>query len=397
MSTNTNIIHAIPVDSLTGSISTPIYQTATFVQEAPGVNKGYDYARSNNPTRSVLENLVASLEEGSNAFAFATGLAAIDTVLKLLSTGDEIIAVDDLYGGAFRLFTHVYQKFGITIQYVDTTQAKNIEAFVTDKTRLIWIETPTNPTLKISDIEAIAAIAAGCKAWLVVDNTFASPLVQKPLQLGADIVIHSGTKYLGGHSDLVAGLVVVRSEELAEKIKFVQNASGGILGPQDCWLLIRGIETLALRVPKQCDNALQVARFLHNCPDVDAVYYPGLASHPNHTIASKQQGDLFGGVVSFSLKTDTLEAATAFVRATKLFKLAESLGGVKSLICQPALMTHKSIPREKRLSSGVSDSLIRLSCGIEEAADLIDDLRGTFLQCQPTALSKASMDKAVLN
>jgi cystathionine beta-lyase len=380
MSNNTQIIHSIPVDPLTGSISTPIYQTATFVQESPGVNKGYDYARSNNPTRKVLENLVSNLEDGQASFAFATGLAAIDAILKLLSSGDEIIAVDDIYGGAFRLFTHIYEKFGIRIHYVDTTRAENIIDFINEKTKLIWIETPTNPTLKISDIRTIAKIAQSCNAWLVVDNTFASPLIQKPLALGADIVIHSGTKYLGGHSDLVAGLVTVKDEILAEKIKFIQNASGGILGPQDCWLLIRGIETLALRVPKQCENALKIATFLSVLPDVAEVYYPGLTTHKNYHIATQQQGHLYGGVISFSLKEDTLEAASAFVSNTRLFKLAESLGGVKSLICQPALMTHKSIPQEKRLASGVKDSLIRLSCGIEEADDLIRDLTDTFEQ-----------------
>ena len=380
MSNNTQIIHSVPVDSLTGSISTPIYQTATFVQEAPGINKGYDYARSNNPTRSVLENLVSKLENGTHSFAFATGLAAIDAVLKLLSSGDEIVAVDDIYGGAFRLFTHIYEKFGITIHYVDTTNPQNIVEVLSEKTKLIWIETPTNPTLKISDIAHISKIAKSCNAWLVVDNTFASPLIQKPLNLGADIVLHSGTKYLGGHSDLLAGIVVVKNENLAEKIKFIQNASGGILGPQDCWLLIRGIETLALRVPKQCDNALRVARFLSTISEVDEVYYPGLSTHRNHTVASAQQGNLFGGVLSFTLKNDTLEQATQFVSNTKYFKLAESLGGIKSLICQPALMTHKSIPRDIRLKSGVNDSLIRLSCGIEEAVDLIEDLRKTFLQ-----------------
>jgi cystathionine beta-lyase/cystathionine gamma-synthase len=379
MSNNTNIIHAIPVDPLTGSISTPIYQTATFVQDAPGVNKGYDYARSNNPTRTVLENLVSSLENGTNSYAFATGLAAIDAVLKLLSAGDEIIAVDDIYGGAFRLFTHIYQKFGITIHYVDTTDAANIVDYISDKTKLIWIETPTNPTLKISDIKTIAKIAQSCNAWLVIDNTFASPLIQKPLDLGADIVIHSGTKYLGGHSDLVAGLVIVKDQTLAEKIKFIQNASGGILGPQDCWLLIRGIETLALRVPKQCGNALKVAQYLCSQPEVSEVFYPGLATHHNHDIATEQQGNLYGGVISFTLKNDTIDEASAFVSHTSLFKLAESLGGVKSLICQPALMTHKSIPYEKRIASGVKDSLIRLSCGIEEAEDLIADLQQTFL------------------
>jgi cystathionine beta-lyase/cystathionine gamma-synthase len=386
MSKTTNIIHSIPVDPLTGSISVPIYQTATFVQEAPGVNKGYDYARSNNPTRAVLENLVATLEGGSAAFAFATGLAAIDAVLKTLSYGDEIVAVEDIYGGAYRLFTQVYQKFGIKIHYVDTTDANRILDVINEKTKLVWIESPTNPTLKITDIAQAAKIAHAFNALLVVDNTFASPIAQQPFVLGADIVIHSGTKYLGGHSDLVAGLVVVNSEKLAVDIKFIQNASGGILGPQDCWLLIRGIETLELRVERQCQTAFKVAQFLTQCEEVDQVYYPGLASHRNHAIAKLQQHGLYGGVLSFTLKDDTEAAATQFVTATNYFKLAESLGGVKSLCCHPAQMTHKSIPREKRLASGIQDSLIRLSCGIEGTDDLINDLKQAFTKCATATL-----------
>ncbi|MBK7042074.1 MAG: PLP-dependent transferase [Bacteroidetes bacterium] len=386
MSKTTNIIHSIPVDPLTGSISVPIYQTATFVQEAPGVNKGYDYARSNNPTRAVLENLVATLEGGSAAFAFATGLAAIDAVLKTLSYGDEIVAVEDIYGGAYRLFTQVYQKFGIKIHYVDTTDANRILDVINEKTKLVWIESPTNPTLKITDIAQAAKIAHAFNALLVVDNTFASPIAQQPFVLGADIVIHSGTKYLGGHSDLVAGLVVVNSEKLAVDIKFIQNASGGILGPQDCWLLIRGIETLELRVERQCQTAFKVAQFLTQCEEVDQVYYPGLASHKNHAIAKLQQQGLYGGVLSFTLKDDTEAAATQFVTATNYFKLAESLGGVKSLCCHPAQMTHKSIPREKRLASGIQDSLIRLSCGIEGTDDLINDLKQAFTKCATATL-----------
>lgn len=380
MKKTTQIIHSVPVDELTGSISVPIYQTATYVQEAPGVNKGYDYARSNNPTRKVLEDIVSQLEGGAGASAFATGLAAIDAVLKLLSAGDEIIAVDDIYGGAYRLFTHVYAKLGIHVHYVDTTNAENIRAHINAKTKFIWIESPTNPTLKISDIQAIAHIAKEKNCLLVVDNTFASPLAQQPIALGADIVIHSGTKYLGGHSDLVAGLVVLKTTELAEKIQFIQNASGGILGPNDCWLLIRGIETLSLRVERQCQTALQVALFLQQCPEVAEVHYPGLISHKNHEIASRQQNKLFGGVVSFSLKEDTEEAANAFVTSTKYFKLAESLGGVKSLICHPAQMTHKSVPQAKRNAAGIKDSLIRLSCGIEDAEDLIEDIQQAFVK-----------------
>lgn len=388
MSINTTqLIHSLPVDPLTGSISVPIYQTATFVQDAPGVHKGFDYARSNNPTRAALEQLVAHLEGGTNAYAFATGLAAIDAVLKLLSAGDEIIAVDDIYGGAYRLFTHVYAKFGIKVHYVDTTEADNVLQYINEKTKLIWLESPTNPTLKVSDIERIAAIAKSFNALVVVDNTFASPVAQQPFQLGADIIIHSGTKYLGGHSDLVAGLVVVNNTELADQIKFIQNASGGILGPNDCWLLIRGIETLTLRVTRQCETALQVATFLQSHDAVDTVYYPGLSSHKNHEIAARQQNGLFGGVISFTLKEDTEEAANVLVTNTQYFKLAESLGGVKSLICSPPQMTHKSIPREKRLQSGVADSLIRISCGIEEAEDLIKDLEQALVKAQVSAKS----------
>ena len=374
----TKIIHSIPSDPLTGAISVPVYQTSTFIQEAPGINKGFDYARSNNPTRKVLEDVVAQLENGHSGFAFATGLAAIDSVLKLLSVGDEIVAVDDIYGGAYRLFTHVYEKLGIKVNYVDATEVENVANAVSIKTKLVWIESPTNPTLKISDIEAISKVAKSVNALLVVDNTFASPIAQKPIDLGADIVIHSGTKYIGGHSDLVAGLVVTKTAELSEKIKFIQNASGGILGPWDCFLTIRGIETLDIRYKKQCENAFKVALFLESQDAVSKVHYPGLKTHKNHEIAKKQQNGLFGGIVSFSLKNDTQEAAVKFVTNTEYFKLAESLGGVKSLLCHPAQMTHASIPREIRLNAGINDSLIRLSCGIEDAEDLINDLSEAF-------------------
>ena len=381
MKATTKLIHSIPVDPLTGSLSVPIYQTSTFIQEAPGINKGYDYARTNNPTRTVLESLIAGLEHGSTGIAFASGLAAIDAVLKLLKTGDEILAVDDIYGGAFRLFTHIYKKFGIRVSYVDTSDTENVFNAITPKTKLIWIETPTNPTLKISDIEAIAKIAKDRRCLLCVDNTFASPALQQPLLLGADIIVHSATKYLGGHSDLIAGLVITKDEQLGEKIKFIQNASGAILGPFDSWLVIRGIETLALRVKEHCSNALAVAQFLEQHPGVEQVFYPGLPSHPNHAIAKKQSKG-FGGVVSFSLKTDTEEAATRFVTSTRLFKLAESLGGVKSLLCHPASMTHKSIPSEKRHAAGVADSLVRLSVGLEDVEDLIDDLGKALDLCE---------------
>lgn len=378
MSNNaTDLIHSIPVDELTGAIAVPIYQTSTFVQEAPGLNKGYDYARTGNPTRAVLENIIAKLENGSTGVAFASGLAAIDAVLKLLETGDEIVAVDDIYGGAFRLFTHIYQKFGISVNYVDSSNAENVFNAITPKTKLIWIETPTNPTLKISDIEAIARIARAQRCLLCVDNTFASPALQQPLSLGADIVVHSATKYLGGHSDLIAGLVVTKEKEWGEKIKFIQNASGAILSPFDSWLVIRGVETLHLRLKQHCLNAQVVAEFLETHPAVDKIFYPGLKNHPNHSIATKQASG-FGGIVSFTLKEDTEEAAIAFVRSTKYFKLAESLGGVKSLICHPAQMTHKSIPAEKRRAAGVSDSLVRLSVGLEDAADLVKDLELAF-------------------
>ncbi|MEO6253419.1 MAG: PLP-dependent aspartate aminotransferase family protein [Ferruginibacter sp.] len=377
MSNATELIHSIPVDPLTGAISVPIYQTSTYVQDAPGVNKGYDYARSNNPTRGTLEAIIAQLEKGSIGIAFGSGLAAIDAVVKLLKSGDEILAVDDIYGGAFRLFTHIYEKFGITVNYVDTTDAANVFNAITPNTKLIWLETPTNPTLKVSDIEAIAKIAKANACLLCVDNTFASPALQQPLPLGADLVVHSATKYLGGHSDLIAGLVVAKDVALGEKIKFIQNASGAILAPFDSWLVIRGIETLHLRVQQHCRNAQVVAEWLETHPVVAQVYYPGLKTHLNHDIAKKQSKG-FGGIVSFTLKNDTEEAATAFVTGTNYFKLAESLGGVKSLLCHPAQMTHKSIPAEKRRSAGVADSLIRLSVGLEDVEDLVADLEQAF-------------------
>lgn len=392
---NTNIIHAVPVDPLTGSISVPIYQTATFVQDAPGVNKGYDYGRSGNPTRKALENLVAGLEDGTHAYAFATGLAAIDAVVKLLSAGDEIIAVDDIYGGAYRLFTQVYAKFGIKVHYVDTSDLEAIGQLINQQTKFIWLESPTNPTLKISDIAAIAGLIKDTDIKLVVDNTFATPVAQQPLNLGADIVIHSGTKYLSGHSDLVAGLVVVKEESLAEQLKFIQNATGAILGPNDCWLLIRGIETLNLRFRHQSATALTVARFLETHPSIDAVYYPGLSSHANHAIAATQQNGLFGAVLSFTLKEDAITIANEIVCSTRYFKLAESLGGVKSLICSPPQMTHKSIPREKRLQAGVKDSLIRISIGIEDASDLISDLDQALAKALKHSVAAAIQTEAV--
>lgn len=387
MSELTNILHAIPVDPLTGSVSVPIYQTSTFVQDAPGVHKGYDYARSNNPTRKVLEDLIAKLENGTGGYAFASGLAAIDAVVKLLKAGVEILAVDDIYGGAFRLFTHVYEKFGIAVRYVDTTDVQNVADAISDKTALIWIESPTNPTLKISDLKTIAQIAKSRNVLLCVDNTFASPVAQKPIDFGADIVVHSATKYLSGHSDLIAGVVVAATQELGDKIKFIQNASGAILGPFDSWLAIRGIETLPLRIRQHSESAQKVAEYLTSEPLIKNIYYPGLRTHKNHNIA-KSQLKYFGGVIAFDLQIDDKQLASTIVSNTKLFKLAESLGGAKSLCCLPCEMTHKSVPREKRYQSGVTDSLIRLSVGLEEADDLIADLK--------QAICKATKDHGVL-
>jgi cystathionine beta-lyase len=374
MSVATRLLHSIPVDEQTGAIAVPIYQTSTYVQEAPGVNKGFDYARTGNPTRLALENLVATLEGGHAAYAFASGLAAIDAVVKLLSAGDQIVAIDDIYGGAFRLFEHVYRRLGIDIVYCDTTNAENVAKTITDKTKLIWLESPSNPTLKVSDIAAISAIAKAHNCLLCVDNTFASPILQRPIELGADLVVHSGTKYLGGHSDLIAGIAVAKTEELAKELKFIQNASGGILGPFDCFLTIRGIETLPLRIERTSKSALEVAKFLETRPEVARVYYPGLESHPNHEVAKKQQSGGFGGIIALALTEDTIEAATKLVTSTKYFKLAESLGGAKSLLCHPATMTHKSIPAPTRQASGVADGLVRLSIGLEDAEDLIADL-----------------------
>jgi len=385
---STQLIHSVPVDPLTGALSVPIYQTSTFVQDAPGQNKGFDYARTGNPTRATLEDIIARLEHGSNGIAFASGLAAIDAVVKLLKSGDEILAVDDIYGGAFRLFTHVYEKFGIRVSYTDTTDIQNVIDRLTASTKLIWLESPTNPTLKISDITAIATAAKSINPDILVcvDNTFASPALQQPILLGADIVVHSATKYLGGHSDLIAGLVVAKDETIGAQIKFIQNASGGILSPNDSWLVIRGIETLYLRVAAHSKNAQEVAAYLESHPAVGKVYYPGLKSHKNHHIAATQQS-LFGGIVSFTLKDDTERAAIQLVCNTKLFKLAESLGGVKSLLCHPPTMTHKSIPVANRRAAGIADSLIRLSVGLEDVRDLIDDL--------DQALTKASVTAAV--
>lgn len=373
----TSILESIPIDPLTGSIAVPIYQTSTFVQEAPNVNKGFDYTRTNNPTRKTFEQIAARLENGKHGLAFSSGLAAIDCVVKLLDTGDEILAVDDIYGGAFRLFTTVYNRFGIKVRFIDTSDAESVRGAISPDTKIIWLESPTNPLLKISDISRISDIAKENNLLVCVDNTFATPILQNPLDLGADIVLHSATKYIGGHTDVLAGFVVTNSDELGEKLKYIQNATGGVLSPFDSWLLIRSIETLKLRVEKHSLNAIKIADYLEDKEEISRLYYPGLKSHPNYKIALKQQR-LPGAIISFSLNEDTEDAAERFVTSTKIFKLAESLGGAKSLICHPPSMTHKSVPREKRLETGISDSLIRLSVGLEDPEDLIQDIETAF-------------------
>lgn len=374
MKLETKLVHISTPDVLTGAISTPIYQTSSYVQEEPDVNKGFAYTRTANPTRKVVEQAIAELEGGIAGFAFSSGLAATDCVLKLLKQGDEIIAVNDVYGGTYRIVTTVYNKFGVTSKFIDTTDIQNVLQAVSNKTRFIWLETPTNPTLKISDIEEIAKISKQVGALLIVDNTFLSPALQQPLRLGADIVVHSGTKYLSGHGDVLSGFIVVKDPKIAEELKYLQNTSGGVLSPFDSWLTLRGIQTLSLRMEKHSQNAQKIAEFLTTHPKVDKVYYPGLKNHPNHHIAAKQQKG-FGGMVSFSLKDDTLEAAKDFLTRTKIFLLAENLGDVRSLGSHPATMTHKSTPLEVRKETGIQDSLIRLSVGIENVDDLINDIK----------------------
>jgi cystathionine gamma-lyase len=374
MKLGTKLIHAgVAPDPSTGAIMTPIFQTSTYVQSAPGVHKGYEYARTQNPTRDALQNALAAIENGTHGISFGSGLAATDGVMKLLSPGDEVIATNDLYGGTYRIFTKVFERYGIKFNFIDMSDALNIEAHVTPKTRMIWLETPTNPLLKIIDIAACAQIARKSEIILCVDNTFASPYLQNPLDLGADIVLHSATKYLGGHSDVVHGVVIVKNEELAKQLYFIQNSCGAVPGPQDCFLVLRGIKTLHVRMQRHCENGVVVANFLRNHPKVDKVYWPGFTDHPNHDIA-KQQMRGFGGMMSFTLKDDSLESANRILSNTHLFSLAESLGGVESLIGHPASMTHASIPRAERLQNGLVDSLIRLSVGIEDAGDLTDDL-----------------------
>lgn len=371
----TKLIHAgAEPDPSTGAIMTPIFQTSTYVQEAPGVNKGFEYARSQNPTRKALEEAFAIIENGKFGLAFSSGVAATDAVIKLLSPGDEVICANDMYGGTYRLFTKVFEKFGINFKYIDTTNTTNIQSAVTDKTKLIWLETPTNPLMNITDIAAVAAISKSKKILLAVDNTFASPYLQNPLDLGADIVMHSVTKYLGGHSDVIQGALMMNDAELREKLYFIQKSCGAVPGPMDCFLVLRGIKTLGVRMKAHCENGARIANWLRNHSKVAKVYWPGFEDHPGYLIAKKQMQD-FGGMISFELKNDSVDEAKRVLSSTHLFSLAESLGGVESLINHPASMTHASIPREERIKNGLSDSLIRLSVGIEDADDLIDDLK----------------------
>ena len=370
----TKFIHAGTVpDPSTGAIMTPIYQTSTYVQEAPGVNKGYEYARSQNPTRKALEDALAIIENGQYGLAFSSGVAATDAVIKLLNPGDEVIAANDMYGGTYRLFTKIFAKYGIKFIYVDTTHTDSIQQAVTEKTKLIWIETPTNPLMNITNIAAVAAISKAAGSLLCVDNTFASPYLQNPLDLGADIVMHSSTKYLGGHSDVIQGALMLNDAALREQLYFIQKSCGAVPGPMDCFLVLRGIKTLHVRMKAHCENGFLIAHFLRKHPKVEHVYWCGFADHPNHDIAKVQMRG-FGGMMSFTLKDDSVEAATKVLSSTKLFALAESLGGVESLINHPASMTHASIPREERIKNGLTDGLIRLSVGIEDADDLIEDL-----------------------
>lgn len=371
----TRIIHAgATPDPSTGAIMTPIYQTSTYVQSAPGVHKGFEYARSQNPTRKALEEALAVIENGKFGLAFSSGVAATDAVIKLLNPGDEVIAASDMYGGTYRLFTKIFEKYGIKFIYVDTTDTENIKAAVTPGTKLIWIETPTNPLMNITDISAVAVISKAAGAWLCVDNTFASPYLQNPLDLGADIVMHSSTKYLGGHSDVIQGALIMNDAKLREQLYFIQKSCGAVPGPMDCFLVLRGIKTLHVRMRQHCENGHLIAHFLRKHPKVKKVYWCGFTDHHNYEIAKIQMRD-FGGMMSFTLLDDTVEAATKVLSSTQLFSLAESLGGVESLINHPASMTHASIPREERIKNGLSDGLIRLSVGIEDADDLIEDLK----------------------
>ena len=376
MKFNTKTIHGGQenIDPAYGSVMPPIYQTTTYSQSTPGGHKGFEYSRSGNPTRSALEKSLASIENGNFGLAFGSGLAAIDAILKLFKAGDEIISTNDLYGGSYRLFTRIFEGLGIKFHFIGMQDAGGIEEYINENTKLIWVETPTNPMMNIIDIEAVSKIARKHDLLLAVDNTFATPYLQQPLDLGADIVMHSATKYLGGHSDVVMGGLVVNDKVLAEKLYFIQNASGAICGPQDSFLVLRGIKTLHLRMQRHCENGEAVANFLRSNPKVGKVYWPGFEDHPNHDIAKKQMSG-FGGMISFTTKENTLESATRIIENLKVFTLAESLGGVESLAGHPASMTHASIPRDERAKTGVVDSLIRLSVGIEDEEDLIADLK----------------------
>jgi cystathionine beta-lyase/cystathionine gamma-synthase len=375
MKFNTKAIHGGQqnIDPAYNSVMPPIYQTTTYAQSAPGVHKGFEYSRSGNPTREALEKAIASIENGTYGLAFGSGLAAIDAVLKMLKPGDEVICTSDLYGGSYRLFTKVFSDFGIKFHFIGMENAEDIENVVNAQTRLVWVETPTNPMMNIIDIEAIARITQNHRLLLAVDNTFATAYLQRPLDLGADIVMHSATKYLGGHSDVVMGSLVVNDKKLADKLYFVQNASGAVPGPQDCFLVLRGIKTLHVRMQRHCENAKAVAHALKANLNVGQVYWPGFEDHPNHEIAKRQMSD-YGGMVSFTTKAGTLESAVKTLKKLKVFTLAESLGGVESLAGHPTSMTHASIPKEDREKTGVVDSLIRLSVGIEDIDDLLTDL-----------------------
>jgi cystathionine beta-lyase/cystathionine gamma-synthase len=370
----TKLVHAgMQPDPSTGAIMTPIYQTSTYVQEAPATHKGYEYARSQNPTRKALEDAYAAIENGKFGLAFGSGVAATDAVIKLLQPGDEVIAANDMYGGTYRLFTKVFEKFGIKFTYVDTTHVQNVASAIGSATKLIWLETPTNPLMNITDIEAVCAIAQQHKVLVCVDNTFASPYLQNPLDLGADIVMHSATKYLGGHSDVIQGALMMNSQELRDQLYFIQKSCGAVPGPMDCFLVLRGIKTLGVRMKAHCENGAAVAHYLRAHPKVGKVFWAGFEDHPNHLVAKKQMRG-YGGMMSFVLKNESVEEARRVLSSTHLFSLAESLGGVESLINHPASMTHASIPREERIKNGLSDGLIRLSVGIEDADDLVADL-----------------------
>ncbi|CAM3520205.1 cystathionine gamma-synthase [Elizabethkingia occulta] len=375
MKFNTKVIHGNQhAEPHTGSVNVPVFLTSTFAQKSPGqLRAGYEYSRGANPTRQALEDALASIENGARGLAFGSGLAAIDCVLKLLNPGDEVIAVDDLYGGTYRMFTRLFEKYQLKFTFVNFDDVSKIAELINDKTKLIWLETPTNPLMKLVDIKAVADLIQGKDILLAVDNTFASPYLQQPLDLGADIIMHSATKYLGGHSDVVAGALVAKTEELGEKLHFIQFASGGILGPHDSYLVLRGIKTLALRMQRHSENGIRVAQFLEKHPAIEQVFYPGLESHPQHDLAKKQMKD-FGGMVSFTFKSGKKEDSVKFLESLRVFTLAESLGGVESLANHPAMMTHASIPAEKRAELGITDDLVRLSAGIEDIEDLLQDL-----------------------